>query len=61
MERNQRIESIAGLLEAAKEPLSGTELAERFGVSRQACSSYWSRTMRGDWQAAQKVVCPSGS
>jgi transcriptional regulator of NAD metabolism len=36
VERNQRIESIAGLLEAAREPLSGTELAERFGVSRQA-------------------------
>ena len=36
MERNERLERIAGLLEAAEEPLSGTGLAERFGVSRQA-------------------------
>jgi len=36
MERNERLGRIAELLEAAKEPLSGTGLAERFGVSRQA-------------------------
>ena len=36
MERFERLEKIAELLEAASEPLSGTGLAERFGVSRQA-------------------------
>ncbi len=36
MERSERLEKIAELLEAASEPLSGTGLAERFGVSRQA-------------------------
>ncbi len=33
---NESVEKIAELLEAASEPLSGTGLAERFGVSRQA-------------------------
>ncbi|MFA0888485.1 MAG: transcription repressor NadR [Synergistales bacterium] len=36
MERNERLGRIAELLQAATEPLSGTGLAERFGVSRQA-------------------------
>jgi len=36
LERSERLEKIAELLEAASEPLSGTGLAERFGVSRQA-------------------------
>ncbi len=36
MERKERLERIAGLLEAAEEPLSGADLADGFGVSRQA-------------------------
>ena len=36
MDRNERLERIADLLQSATEPLSGAELAERFGVSRQA-------------------------
>ncbi len=36
MERSERLGQIFALLESATEPLSGAELAERFGVSRQA-------------------------
>ena len=36
MERSERLGQIFALLESASRPLSGAELAERFGVSRQA-------------------------